>query len=88
MRPIPYPGRDPFDLPFTAEAIDSDKSSRSRPQRAYELFQDGMDTCDIARLWMMPEAHVLRWVTIERNNELGLRSPYQGAWKPRRARSA
>lgn len=43
---------------------------------AYELFQSGMDTCQIARLRWQSEASVLREINIERSRRLGRIEPY------------
>lgn len=43
---------------------------------AYELFQSGMDTNQIARLLWQREALVLREINIERSRRLGLIEPY------------
>lgn len=43
---------------------------------AYELFQSGMDTDQIARLLWQREALVLRAINIERSRRLGLIEPY------------
>ena len=49
----------------------------TRRQLAYELFEFGKDTAQIAKQMNQPESTVLRWINIERANRLGLPSPYK-----------
>ena len=46
---------------------------------AYELFQQGYDTDEIARMRWQSEAQVLRELTIERCKARGLPNPYEAA---------
>lgn len=48
-----------------------------RPERAATLFWGGMDTLQIAHNFAVKEATILRWITMERCQRLGLPSPYQ-----------
>lgn len=50
-----------------------------RQASVLDLFEMGLDTCDIARMQWRREAHVLRELSVERSRERDLPSPYPGA---------
>lgn len=65
---IPYAG-------FDAGEGTGDGYVGSRAASAYALFQQGMDTFDIAKRYRIHEATALRWISQERSRRLGLPAP-------------
>lgn len=85
---IPFAGFDPKEPPLEpVRRVAKPKAPRkpksatytpfqSRSARAYLMFSLGQDTLDIAEVLKCPEAHVLRWISIERSKAKGLPTPY------------
>lgn len=63
---IPYAGHDP----------NESRRQFSMEAQAYDLFQSGLDTYDIAKKLRISEARVLRLVNIERSSLIHKPSPY------------
>lgn len=86
---IPFAGFDPKEPPLVpvrrvAKPKAEPKPKReqrepfqSRSARAYLMFSLGRDTLDIAEALKASEAHVLRWISIERSKAKGLPKPYE-----------